>query len=70
MNQRKQIANKIKAARIELGISQSTLADLLHQERSSISYIERGKIGIAADRLIDFSKALKKPIVYFLSDIE
>jgi transcriptional regulator with XRE-family HTH domain len=69
MNKRKLIAHRIKEARKEQGITQMELALKLNQDRSSISYIENGKITLAADRIGDFSRALNKPILYFLSDI-
>ncbi len=69
MNKRKLIADKIKEARKEAGMTQSDLAKMLYLDRSSISYIEKGSSAIAADKLGDFSRALNKPIIYFLSDI-
>ena len=68
INTRQLIAKKIKDARLELNMTQSDLAKKVNHERSSISYIETGKTPVSADRLSDFSKALNKPIIYFLSD--
>lgn len=69
MDKRKLIANKIKNARKEAKLSQKQLGNLLYCDQTSISYIEQGKVGIPAERLADFSVALNKPIIYFLSDI-
>lgn len=70
MNRRKLIGLRIKEARLEQNMTQSELAKKLNYEKSNISYIENGKYSIAAEKLIDFSKALNKKIIYFLSDIE
>jgi transcriptional regulator with XRE-family HTH domain len=69
MDNRKLIGNRIKQARFEINMTQSDLAKKLNHERSLISKIEHGKRSILAERLVDFSKALDKPIIYFLSDI-
>ncbi|GAA6622918.1 helix-turn-helix domain-containing protein [Scytonema sp. NUACC26] len=66
---RKLIANKIKRAREEAGLSQRTLAETMFCDQSTISYIERGKVGVPLENLVEFSNALNKPIIYFLSDI-
>lgn len=70
INKRKIIADKIKKARKELNLSQKELAKILnYKDQSNISKIESGKVSIDADRIGDFSRALKKNIIYFLSDI-
>ena len=69
MNERNLIDNRIKQARLEMNMTQSDLAKKVNHEKSSISCIERGKRSVLAERLIDFSKALNKPIIYFLSDV-
>ena len=67
---RKLIGEKVRKARKEANLSQQQLGDKLFCHRTNVSYIEQGKVSIPADRLIDFSNALNKPMIYFLSDIQ
>jgi transcriptional regulator with XRE-family HTH domain len=69
IDKRKLIGNKIKRARQEANLTQEQLAQQLFMQRSVLSKIENGKYSVAADRLGNFSRALNKKIIYFLSDI-
>ena len=69
IDKRKLIGDKIKRARQEANLTQEQLAKELFMQRSVLSKIERGKYSVAADRLGNFSRALNKKIIYFLSDI-
>ena len=69
IDKRKLIGNKIKRARQEANLTQEQLAKELFMQRRVLSKIETGKYSVAADRLGNFSRALNKKIIYFLSDI-
>jgi transcriptional regulator with XRE-family HTH domain len=62
------IVNKIKAARIERGMTQKDLADHLGRTAAAISDLERGKVQINASDLYHLAQLLNKPIEYFYGE--
>jgi transcriptional regulator with XRE-family HTH domain len=61
----KNIAQRIKLVRQELGKNQGKVATYLGQSQSYISKIESGKQVVAAAELKLLSNFYKKPITYF-----
>jgi len=62
----KQIGQRIKKLREEIGISQQDLADRLGVLRPTISQMENGKRKISVDELIKLSKILNTSIPYLM----
>lgn len=58
---------RFKAARKELGLSQSDLADRIGVSRTIVSDWEQGRSSPAMDKFSAISQALEKPIAYFFS---
>ena len=65
-NLNKTIGLKIKSARREKGITQLTLAGITELTRGHISNIECGLTGISVEKLKSISKAVDKPMQYFV----
>ena len=62
------IGHKIKRRRIELGMSQDELANILgYSTRSTISRIESGDHDPPVSKIPDFAAALQVPQAYFLN---
>lgn len=66
---RKLIGARIRAARESRGISQREFARMTFQTQPNVCNIENGERKITVDRLVEFSKVLRKPLLYFLSDL-
>ena len=65
------IAERIKTARKEMGLTQAELAEYLNRTPSNVSDIERCRVQINAEDLFFISQVLQKPITYFYGeDIE
>ncbi|RPI18655.1 MAG: XRE family transcriptional regulator [Ignavibacteriae bacterium] len=62
----KYLFQKLKQARIEIGLDQTDVARKLKTTQSYISKIEHGQVKIDIFLLKDFSKIYKKPLEYFL----
>ncbi|HOV05727.1 MAG TPA: helix-turn-helix domain-containing protein [Anaerolineaceae bacterium] len=62
------IAQRIRAARLQRNLTQQDLADKFNKTSAAISDIERGKTQISASDLIVFSELLAKPIEYFYGE--
>ena len=62
------IVKKVKAARLERGLTQKDLAKLLDRTSASISDLERAKVQVTASDLAILAKYLNKPIEYFYGD--
>ena len=67
MERKIQIANKIKQARIALGLSQRELGKLYGSSDVTIGEIERGVSNVSIPDLERLSGILGKPLSYFLS---
>lgn len=63
----KNIIERLKTARLDVGIKQEDLASKLKKPQSYISKIERGERRVDAAELKELAKILKKDINYFLS---
>ena len=50
---------KLKERRIELGLSQKKLAEILGMHSNNIIEIEKGRRGLTVDSLVRYCKALK-----------
>ena len=50
---------KLKERRVELGLSQKKLADILGMHSNNIIEIEKGRRGLTLDSLVRYCKALK-----------
>lgn len=59
------IAKRIRDARKEAGLTQTELGSILFIDQSHLSYIEKGKVSVNCERLVEFANALNKPILYF-----
>lgn len=62
------IVKKVKAARLERGLTQKDLAKLLDRTSASISDLERGKVQVTSSDLYKIAKYLNKPIEYFFGE--
>ncbi|MDG6998841.1 MAG: ImmA/IrrE family metallo-endopeptidase [Nitrososphaerota archaeon] len=60
------IGERIKSARLNSGIKQEDLAELVGLSRPAISLIEAGKRSIDSMELVSLAQALHKPISFFL----
>ena len=63
------IVKRIKAARMERGLTQQNLADQLGRTAAALSDLERGKVQVTASDLLKLARYLNKPIEYFLATI-
>lgn len=65
----RRIGARVKDARLEAGMTQSELATCLAgRQKSWISLIEQGRIGLNTLDFIRLSDVLDKPLHYFFSD--
>lgn len=65
---RRQIISKLTEARLEKGMSQAELANLIGTQRSNICRIESGSQNLTLDMLIKISAALGKDVNVFLEE--
>jgi len=63
-----EIAQRIRAARLQRNLTQQDLAEKFNKTSATISDIERGKTQITASDLVLFSELLVKPIEYFFGE--
>ena len=61
----KHVGAAVRARRIEIGMSQEKLAELLDVTAQQVQKYEKGVNRIAASRLFDISRALRFPIAAF-----
>lgn len=62
------LAERLKRARLEAGISQAAAAEVLSLPRPTISQIEAGKRGVDSLELVKLAKLYKKPLSFFLEE--
>jgi transcriptional regulator with XRE-family HTH domain len=60
------LGEKIAAARIQAGLTQSQLAEKLDVSQRVVTYWEREAVGLKADQLAALSKALNVPADFFI----
>jgi len=65
----KRIGQRVKQRRLELGLSQERLAELLGVTFQQIQKYEKGANRIAASRLFDLSGALNVAVTYFFEGL-
>ena len=65
---RQKIISGLTVARMEKGISQQALADMIGTQRSNICRVEAGGQNISLDMLLKISSALGKEVSVILSD--
>ncbi|OJI06412.1 hypothetical protein BK004_03655 [bacterium CG10_46_32] len=63
----KQLIEKLKNARIEIGLDQVEVAERLNKTQSYISKVESGQRRIDIIQLKEFAKLYKKDIHYFIN---
>jgi transcriptional regulator with XRE-family HTH domain len=63
------IGKRLRARRLEYGLSQGRLAKTVGISFQQIQKYERGSNRIAASRLYDLARVLKVPIDYFFQDL-
>ncbi len=63
----KNIIEKIKMARLDVGLKQEEMARKLKRPQSYVSKIERGERRIDVAELKEIAEILKKDVNYFLS---
>jgi len=63
------LGQKLRARRIEVGLSQEKLADLLGVTFQQVQKYEKGINRIAASRLFQISSALDVPVSYFFEGL-
>lgn len=61
---------RLRAARLEAGLTQVQVAQALRREQSVISKSERGERRIDPIDLADFARLYRKPLEYFLRENE
>jgi transcriptional regulator with XRE-family HTH domain len=65
----KRMGQRLKARRLELGLSQERLSEVLGITFQQIQKYEKGINRIAASRLFDISSALDVPVGYFFEGL-
>lgn len=64
------LGERIRARRLEIGMSQERLADLLGLTFQQVQKYERGINRIAASRLLDCASALEMPVADFYEGLD
>ena len=62
----REVGASIKARRVELGLSQDALAELLEVGPEAVSRMERGAVSLTIPKLVELANALKSPVEAFL----
>ena len=62
----KEIINRLKQARIDVGLSQQAVADKFNKPQSYISKIESGERRLDVAEMKKFTKIYKKAVDYFI----
>lgn len=62
------VIEKLKEARLDAGMNQEDVADMLGKTQSYLSKIEAGQRRIDIPQLREFSRLYKKDITYFIKD--
>ena len=67
MATREEIGQRIREAREDLGLSQTEFGQLLSRKRThaAISELERGKVRLDAEELVEIAAILGKDLAYF-----
>lgn len=70
INIKEQVGRRIKVRRVELGLTQSDLAQKLSVGQSNLSYIEKGKRDLSISLLDEIARALKCKPDFFLREFQ
>ena len=70
MSAKNTVAKHIKIARVEQGITQAQLADMLDLSPQNIAKWESGEINLGVDTLERIANVLDKPIEWFFQPFE
>lgn len=62
------VGEKIRARRIELGMTMDDLGKAIGVQRSAINKYEKGIVELTASRISGLAKALDVPVFYLLDD--
>ena len=62
------VGEKIRARRIELGMTMDDLGNAIGVQRSAINKYEKGSVELTASRISALARALDVPIFYLLDD--
>ena len=65
---RKELSKKLRIARIESGLKQEEIAELMNLPISGISVIEKGTRKVDVIELLKFAEYYKKPVEWFFYD--
>ena len=65
---KKELSKKLKKARIEAGLKQEEIAELMNLPISGISIIEKGARKVEVTELMKFAQYYNKPIEWFFYD--
>lgn len=65
---RTELSKKLKIARIESGLKQEEIADLMNLPISAISVIEKGTRKVEVIELIKFAEFYSKPVEWFFNE--
>ena len=65
---RKELSKKLRLARIESGLKQEEIAELMNLPISGISVIEKGSRKVDVIELLKFAQYYNKPVEWFLYD--
>lgn len=65
----KQLAAKIRQARMSSGLSQSEFGKLLGRSHAAVSDLERGKTSLSVEDLVKITNELHLPIDYLLEAV-
>lgn len=64
----KAFLKRLKAARLDAGLTQTEVAEQLHVPQSFVSKCESGERRVDVVELMDFAGIYQKPLLYFVSD--
>ena len=68
LSQEREIGRRIRIRRLELGMSQTVLADALDLSFQQVQKYEKGKNRVSSGRLQDIARILGVPVTFFFSD--
>jgi transcriptional regulator with XRE-family HTH domain len=68
LSQYRRLISRLKAARLEAGLTQAAVARYFHQPQSFISKCESGERAVDAVELGEFAQLYGKPLNYFVSE--
>ena len=62
------LGKKLRIRRLSLGLTQTKVAQAINVTFQQIQKYEKGTNGVSSNRLMQLSKFLKVPIIYFFED--